>query len=68
MIAAAISACGATTGTTSTPYSAATSRATSSPIAVAVLQAITSSLAPRSSSFAAIEAIRRRSSSTSRVP
>ena len=50
VIAAAISACGSTTGTTSTPRAAATSRVTSSPTEVAVLQAITSSLAPRSSS------------------
>ena len=56
VIAAAISACGSTTGTTSTPAAAATSRATSSPTEVAVLQAITSSFAPRPSSSSAIAA------------
>ena len=68
VIAAAISAWGSTTGTTSTPRSAATSRATSSPTEVAVLQAITSSLAPRSSSSSAIRRIRSRSSSGSLSP
>ena len=49
MIAAAISASGSITVTTSTPCSAAISRAVSAPAAVAELQAMTSSFAPRSS-------------------
>ena len=49
VIAAAISASGSITVTTSTPASAAISRAASWPAEVAELQAITSSFAPRSS-------------------
>ena len=49
VIAAAISASGSTTVTTSTPLSAATARAASAPAEVAELQATTSSFAPRSS-------------------
>ena len=68
VIAAAISACGSTTGTTSTPCSAATARTTSSPIAVAVLQAITTSFTPRRRSDSVIAAIRSRSRAGSRLP
>jgi hypothetical protein len=68
VIAAAISACGSTTGTTATPSSLATPRATSAPTEVAVLQAITSSFAPRPSRSEEIRAIRSRKRSVSRVP
>ena len=49
VIAAAISASGSITATTSTPASAAISRAASSPAPAAELQAMINSFAPRSS-------------------
>ena len=54
VIAAAISASGWTTETTSTPCRPATSRAASRPAVAAELQAITISFAPRSSRNAGV--------------
>ena len=68
VIAAAISASGSITVTTSTPCSAAISRAASAPAAVAELQATISSFAPRSRSIPVLRAVRSRSSVAVLVP
>jgi hypothetical protein len=68
LIAAAISASGSTTVSTSTPRSSATSRTTSPPAEVAELHATTSSFEPRSSRNRVDSAIRGRSQSRGLVP
>ncbi len=68
VIAAAISASGSITATTSMPCSAAISRAVSSPAEAAELQAITTSLAPRSTRKRVLRAVHSRSSSSLFAP
>jgi hypothetical protein len=68
VIAAAISASGSITATTSTPRSAAVSRAASSPAPAAELQAITSSFTPRSSRKRVLRSTHSRSSSAAFAP